>query len=62
MREGDKVKIQFTHIGLVPSHECYDVCEGTWTDYIINSLYSLITTGTGYPNSNSKVCEEEAVV
>jgi len=57
--EGDKTQIRFTHIGLQPGQECYEVCEGAWTDYITNSLYSLITTGTGYPNS--KECEEEVV-
>ena len=57
--EDGKTKIQFTHIGLIPGHECYDVCEGAWTDYITNSLYCLITTGTGYPNS--KECDVEAV-
>lgn len=56
-QEDGKTKIEFAHVGLVPSHECYEVCEGAWTDYITNSLYSLITTGTGYPNS--KECEEE---
>lgn len=56
--EGDKTKIRFTHVGLIPGHECYKVCEGAWTDYITNSLYSLLITGTGYPNS--KECEEEA--
>ncbi|MDO3641677.1 SRPBCC domain-containing protein [Mucilaginibacter sp. L3T2-6] len=55
-QEDDKTKVQFTHLGLVPGHECYEVCEGAWIDYITNSLYNLIATGTGYPNS--KECEE----
>jgi hypothetical protein len=43
-------QIRFTHIGLVPAHECYKICENAWTGYIQNSLRDLITTGTGQPN------------
>ncbi|HVW97974.1 MAG TPA: SRPBCC domain-containing protein [Mucilaginibacter sp.] len=59
-REGDKTRVVFTHIGLTHNHECYDVCEGAWTDYITNSLYALITTGTGYPNSVECVVEAKS--
>lgn len=45
-----KTQIRFTHIGLVPAHECYEICENAWTGYIQNSLRDLITTGTGQPN------------
>lgn len=45
-----KTQIRFTHIGLVPAHECYQICENAWTGYIQNSLRDLITTGTGQPN------------
>jgi len=48
--EGGKTKVQFTHEGLVPAYECYDVCHDAWTSYIQGSLQSLITTGTGKPN------------
>ncbi|MFD2164600.1 SRPBCC domain-containing protein [Paradesertivirga mongoliensis] len=48
--EGGKTKVQFTHEGLVPDYECYDVCFEAWTGYIKKSLYSLITTGKGEPN------------
>lgn len=48
--EGDKTKIQFTHEGLVPDYECYNVCFDAWTTYIQKSLYNLITTGKGEPN------------
>ena len=48
--EGSKTKVQFTHEGLVPEYECYDVCNDAWTGYIQNSLYNLITTGKGGPN------------
>jgi hypothetical protein len=48
--EGDKTKIKFTHEGLVPDYECYNVCFDAWTVYIKKSLYNLITTGKGEPN------------
>jgi hypothetical protein len=48
--EGVKTKIQFTHEGLVPDYECYDVCFDAWNTYINSSLYHLITTGRGEPN------------
>lgn len=47
---GTQTQIRFTHQGLVPAYECYELCENAWTDYIHNSLRSLITTGTGKPN------------
>jgi hypothetical protein len=48
--EGGKTKIKFTHEGLIPEHECYDICDEAWTNYIKKSLYDLITTGKGQPN------------
>ena len=52
--EGDKTKVKFTHKGLVPDDECYDVCNDAWTGYITNSLYKLITHGKGEPNPKDK--------
>src|SRR6185369_10260369 len=49
-RQGDKTEVRFTHLGLVPEHECYDACSGAWGSYINGSLRSLITTGKGEPN------------
>jgi len=58
---GNKTQIRFTHLGLVPEYECFDVCSNGWTHYIRLSLYSLITTGKGQPNStgNPKTTDEE---
>lgn len=53
-RKGDKTFIEFTHVGLVPEYECYEICRGAWTHYINNSLYKLITTGKGEPNGIGK--------
>jgi len=49
-RQGDKTEVRFTHVGLVPEHECYNACSGAWGSYINGSLRSLITTGKGEPN------------
>jgi hypothetical protein len=49
-RKGDKTEVRFTHIGLVPAYECYDVCSNAWGSYITSSLRDLITTGKGLPN------------
>ncbi|MGE8534309.1 MAG: SRPBCC family protein [Chryseobacterium sp.] len=45
-KEG-KTELTFTHQGLVPEGECYEVCHDAWTHYIQDSLKSLITTGQG---------------
>jgi hypothetical protein len=50
----NKTQLRFTHEGLVPEYECYDICQNAWTTYIHNSLRDLITTGTGKPNGKSK--------
>lgn len=45
-----KTQLLFTHWGLVPAYECYDVCFDAWSSYIKGSLQNLITTGKGEPN------------
>ncbi|MEP6896067.1 MAG: SRPBCC domain-containing protein [Chloroflexota bacterium] len=57
-RQDDKTKLTFTHEGLVPEVECYDACSPAWTQYIQNSLLSLITTGKGNPNLEGSLIEE----
>ena len=52
--KGDKTQLQFTQLGLVPEYECYDICRDAWSNYINNSLRSLITTGKGQPNPKDK--------
>src|SRR5215510_3199739 len=49
-KKGDKTEVRFTHVGLVPTIECYDACTGGWGFYINDSLHKLITTGRGAPN------------
>ncbi len=45
-----KTNVRFTHRGLVPACECYEVCFDAWSNYINNSLRNLIVTGKGQPN------------
>ncbi|MBZ4043778.1 SRPBCC family protein [Flavobacterium hibisci] len=49
-----KTTLKFTHVGLVPEYECFDICRDSWTNYIQNSLKKLITTGKGEPNASGK--------
>ena len=51
----NKTQLHFTHRGLVPEHECYDICFNAWSGYINNSLRSLIATGKGQPNPRENV-------
>ena len=59
-KEGDKAKIHFTHQGLIPEFECFDVCSNAWGSYINGSLRSLIETGKGRPNQKEKGERKEA--
>jgi hypothetical protein len=43
----NKTQVRFTHIGLVPTFECYGDCSWAWGQLIEDSLYSFVTTGKG---------------
>jgi hypothetical protein len=49
-KEGNKTEVRFTHRGLVPAYECFEMCSKAWGSYINGSLRSLIATGRGKPN------------
>ena len=51
--KGNQTEIRFTHLGLVPAYECFDVCSNAWGSYINGSLRSLITTRKGSPTSTT---------
>ena len=48
--EDDNTEVKFTHEGLVPKYECFNICFDSWEGYIKKSLYNLITIGKGQPN------------
>ena len=48
--DGKTTTVKFTHDGLVPDYECYEICKDSWSNYIKKSLYDYITTGKGQPN------------
>lgn len=41
-------KVTFTHQGLVPELECFDICQAGW-GYFLGSLKDYLETGNGYP-------------
>jgi len=53
-RRDGGTELRFTHQGLVPAYECFEVCSNAWGSYINGSLKSLITTGQGRPNSKEE--------
>jgi len=53
-KKGDTTEIRFTHLGLVPEYECFDICSNAWGSYVNGSLRSLIATGKGKPNQKEK--------
>lgn len=58
MKKGDKTQLVFTHEGLVPGIECYDICTPAWSQYVQHSLFQLITTGKGDPNLEGRRIQE----
>jgi len=53
LQKGNQTAIKFTHEGLVPQYECYEICRKAWTNYVQDSLSSLIATGKGSPTLKS---------
>jgi len=43
-------ELRFTHDGLVPSYQCFEVCQNAWTFYVGDSLRRLAATGVGEPS------------
>ncbi|WP_057936382.1 SRPBCC family protein [Algoriphagus resistens] len=44
-----KAQLKFTQQGLVPTYECFQICQDAWTHYIQGSLKDLILKGQGSP-------------
>lgn len=47
--DGDKTRIDMTHVGLAPGVECRESCEEGWDRHIKGSLQDLIDKGIGQP-------------
>ncbi|TJY39582.1 SRPBCC domain-containing protein [Cohnella pontilimi] len=60
-KQGDSTEVRFTHVGLVPSCECYSVCSDAWSTYINGSLHDLITKGKGQPNQNEQIANKHGI-
>lgn len=41
--------VTFTHVGISPGVECYDICADAWSGFVTGSLKNLIETGQGQP-------------
>jgi len=51
-KQDEKTKIVLVHEGLMPSLECYEVCEQGWEYFFVNSLKQYLDTGKGSPFEN----------
>jgi hypothetical protein len=60
-QKNGKTQLTFTHRGLVPQYECYDVCHDAWTSYIQGSLHDLIASGKGKPNAKEGGLNQELI-
>jgi uncharacterized protein YndB with AHSA1/START domain len=58
-RKGKETELRFTHVGLVPSFDCFESCSRGWT-YFVGSLKRLVTTGKGTPDPASAARGERA--
>lgn len=47
--KGGRTEVRFTHIGLVPDVECFDICTDAWSGLMGGSLKGLIEDGKGAP-------------
>ncbi len=48
-----RTRVTFTHVGLNSAHECFDVCNTAWGQYVLGSLRDRIQSGSGRPGSFS---------
>ncbi|MGA6121670.1 SRPBCC domain-containing protein [Sphingobacterium anhuiense] len=60
-KDGEQTKVTFTHEGLTPLDECFEICNDSWANYIQGSLKNLIETGRGNPNAKEGGLNAELV-
>lgn len=56
-----ETEVILTHLGLVPTYECFEICRDGWTTYLA-SLERLIRTGQGEPNVGAARNGSEAML
>jgi uncharacterized protein YndB with AHSA1/START domain len=59
--QGGKTEVRFTHVGLDPAIDCFEICSNAWGWYVTDSLRSLITTGKGDPLLADATIDVEAL-
>jgi hypothetical protein len=52
--KGGKTQVHFTHRGLVPAYECFDMCSNAWDGLINDRLKALIETGKSSPDATEE--------
>lgn len=50
-QQGDCTKISFIHEGLIPSLNCYEICEMGWDHFFVNSLKKYLDSGECNPET-----------
>jgi uncharacterized protein YndB with AHSA1/START domain len=54
----EHTRLGFDHIGLLPSLECYDLCNNGW-QYFLGSLQQFLETGKGTPHERGDECKDK---
>jgi hypothetical protein len=49
--QGEYTEIHFTHLGLMPSLLCYEVCQEGWDFFFTDSLKAYLSNGIGMPHA-----------
>lgn len=59
-QHGDKTEVRFTHLGLVPSFDCYGACSKGWTQVLHALEAFLASQGKPAPKAAARSAERRA--